>query len=925
MEYKDFIKEKHIRVAPCGMDVDNLADGLFDYQHAVVRWALKKGRAAIFGGTGTGKTFMELAWADAVYKETGKNVLILAPLAVAAQIKNEADTIYMIDVTHAKSQNDVREGINVTNYDKLDKFDLSFFDAIVLDESSILKSFNGKTRDNIIQSFSRYSYRLAATATPAPNDFMELGNHAEFLGVMSYAEMLAMFFVHDGGETQKWRLKGHAKKDFWRWMAQWSVMFNSPYDLGFDGASHVLPPLKEHNIVVDSDITGGDALFRFEAQTLQERIRERKFSTEERCIAAIDLIGKIFIIGSTGGNAQCGSQNTQKQEKKNTSQTHQKESEENLSQDPLMKTGNICVNTTQKTNINGQKRQENREICTTQIDAKSTEHAKKLENTAYAHQNLDLKKKDGKLESRKHTDYQNKNMKQCFINKAVNLFVAELNTSTRQESGLSLTTATQQEKLEAFCALPAIQRLDFLKKALKQCETQQYIFQEADRWVIWCGLNSEQDFIANILGDFCYSINGSSSEKDKEEALFGWTNGNRPFLISKVKIFGFGMNFQHCRNMIFVGLNDSWEQVYQAIRRCWRFGQKKEVNVYYISSSLEGNVVKNLERKNTQAEEMMQAMIEEMKDFQNVKAVATESDTATYRRDVVKSDKFTAHLGDCVDVVGEIESDSIGYCIYSPPFASLYTYSNSDRDMGNCKTHDEFYDHYKYLVAELYRVMKPGRLISFHCMNLPTSKAKDGVIGIRDFRGELIRMHEEAGFIYHSEVCIWKDPVTAMQRTKAIGLLHKQLKKDSALSRQGIPDYLVTVRKPGDNDTPISHTNEDFPVDLWQKYASPVWMDINPSDTLQYKSAREHDDERHICPLQLEVIRRGIDLWSAEGDVVLSPFMGIGSEGYIALQKGRKFIGAELKESYWKQAVANLQSVQHEQENSLFSALEVNA
>jgi DNA modification methylase len=261
---------------------------------------------------------------------------------------------------------------------------------------------------------------------------------------------------------------------------------------------------------------------------------------------------------------------------------------------------------------------------------------------------------------------------------------------------------------------------------------------------------------------------------------------------------------------------------------------------------------------------------------------------------------------DCIEVAKELPNDSVHYTIFSPPFASLYTYSNSDRDMGNCKTHSEFFEHFMFLVGELYRATKPGRLLSFHCMNLPTSKQNNGFIGITDFRGQLISAFQEHGWIYHSEVCIWKDPVTAMQRTKALGLLHKQLKKDSCMSRQGIPDYLVTMRKPGENPERVTHTNDSFPVTLWQNYASPVWMDINPSDTLQRESAREDKDERHICPLQLEVIRRAIFLWTNENDTVLSPFGGIGSEGYVALQMKRRFIGVELKESYYKQACRNL-------------------
>jgi len=282
------------------------------------------------------------------------------------------------------------------------------------------------------------------------------------------------------------------------------------------------------------------------------------------------------------------------------------------------------------------------------------------------------------------------------------------------------------------------------------------------------------------------------------------------------------------------------------------------------------------------------------------------------------TDTWSAYHGDTVDVAKGIPDNSVDFSVFSPPFASLYTYSNSPRDMGNCRDDAEFFEHYKHLIREQMRAMKPGRNVSIHCMLMPTSKERDGYIGLRDFRGDIIRAYQEVGFIFHSEVVIWKDPVTAMQRTKALGLLHKQIKKDSAMSRQGIPDYVVTMRKPGQNPDPIEHTPEEFPVELWQKYASPIWMDIDPSDTLQYRSAREHDDERHICPLQLEVIRRLLFLWSRPGDVVWSPFMGIGSEGYEALKMKRKFIGAELKTSYYEQAVRNLTEASSERQPSLF-------
>lgn len=295
--------------------------------------------------------------------------------------------------------------------------------------------------------------------------------------------------------------------------------------------------------------------------------------------------------------------------------------------------------------------------------------------------------------------------------------------------------------------------------------------------------------------------------------------------------------------------------------------------------------------------------------------------------DQARGESWQLYQGDCVEALRGLPDGQVGYSIFSPPFASLYTYSASPRDMGNCRTNEEFFDQFRYLVPELYRVTKPGRLLSFHCMLLPKSKSRDGVIGLHDFRGDLIRAFESCGWVFHSEVVIWKDPVTAMQRTKALGLLHKQVKKDAARSRQGIPDYLVTMWKPGENPAPVVHTDEDMPVDLWQRYASPVWVttgesdpegfltcreDIRPSDTLQFRSAREEADERHVCPLQLEVIRRAVKLWSNPGDTVLSPFAGIGSELYVALEQGRRGVGVELKRSYFEQGCRNLHAIERD-------------
>ena len=290
--------------------------------------------------------------------------------------------------------------------------------------------------------------------------------------------------------------------------------------------------------------------------------------------------------------------------------------------------------------------------------------------------------------------------------------------------------------------------------------------------------------------------------------------------------------------------------------------------------------------------------------------------------DQANGKNWTLYNGDAVEVLSGLPDDSVGFSVFSPPFASLYTYSNSDRDLGNCRTHVEFFEHFDFILSEITRVLMPGRSVSMHCMDLPTSKVRNGYIGLSDFPGELIRSGQRAGLIYHSSVVIWKDPVTAMQRTKALGLLHKTIRNDSSMSRMGIPDRVVTLRKPGENPREISHRPESYPVTKWQNVASPIWTDIDPGDTLQYRGARENNDERHIAPLQLEVIRRCVELWSAPGDIVMTPFAGIGSELYVAVEMGRKAIGVELKPSYFRQAVKNLESVERDAKADLFAAAE---
>jgi hypothetical protein len=429
--------------------------------------------------------------------------------------------------------------------------------------------------------------------------------------------------------------------------------------------------------------------------------------------------------------------------------------------------------------------------------------------------------------------------------------------------------------------------------------------------------------------------------------------------------------------MVFVGLNDSFEQLFQAKRRCWRFGQTKPVTAYLISSELEGAVLANLERKEADFEAMSTAMAGEMQELVKGNLQYTDKPSLPHKTERVAGEGWEMRLGDAVEEMRDTADGSVHFSLHSPPFASLYTFSDSPRDLSNCSDDRVFWEHYRFVIAELFRVTMPGRLCAIHCMNLPTSKLRDGFIGIRDFRGDIIRGfqgddaaelylavralvrraaeaygnndltrgHEltdaaarlerdlaehpgQSRFYYHSEICIRKDPVSAMQRSKSIGLLHKQVVKDSSISRQAVADYVVVMRKPGENAEPIAgafdryygtgivaaedqgieaaHIAGSYSVQVWQRYAEPVWMDIAQSDVLSNRLARAEADERHIAPLQLTVIRRCYQMWSNPGDLILSPFAGIGSEGYVAVEMGRRFVGIELKESYYRQAVENL-------------------
>jgi len=723
MEYKEFLETKSKSHIESGFNIEEvkLNNNLFDFQKHIVKIALQKGRFAIFADCGLGKTLMQLSWSEAVYNKTNQKVLILAPLAVVQQTKREAEK-FNINL----------DSFDITNFDQLKNIDCSLYSGVVLDESSILKGRDGKLSSLIIDSFSSTPYKLACTATPSPNDHMELGQHSEFLGAMSYLEMLAMYFVHDGGETSKWRLRKHAQDNFWKYVCTWSISLDNPKTLGFDGHLFELPEIEyvEHIIPVENNTK---TLF-----------------------------------------------------------------------------GDVAVSAT------------------------------------------DL----------------HKDLKRSF--------------DLRIEKTIELINNSKEQ------------------------------------WIVWTLKNDEATVLNKVLND-SINVQGSDSSEVKAKNLNGFADEKYQNLITKTSIASFGMNYQQCSNMIFTSYDFKFEAFYQAVRRCYRFGQKNKVKVHLLVPESQINVRKTILEK----EKKHKTMISEMSNYSAHTDYKLNKTKIMIKNKEIKTENYHIINGDCVQEVAKLEDNVADLVVFSPPFAELYVYSDKEEDMGNVSNYKEFEKHFQYLIPELKRTLKDGRICAVHCMDLPIQKGKEGYIGLRDFSGMLIEWFTNQGFIYHAKTTLWKNPVTEMQRTKALGLLHKTIKKDSAMSRVGIPDYVLFFRNAGDNLVPIQHQDKDeskpnyLPVDLWQKYASPVWMDVDYRRTLQYRSARDGNDEKHICPLQLDTIERIIHLYSNEGETILSPFGGVGSEGFQAIKMNRKSISVELKESYFKINEKNHRDIVREKESVL--------
>lgn len=698
---------------------------LFPFQKKATEWAIRKGRAALFEECGLGKTLQQLEWARQVAIHTGGAVIILTPLSVASQTLSESMK-FGIDARIANCADDVANGVNIANYEKIDHFDGVEFAGVVLDESSILKNFTGKTRIKLTHRFRDTPYRLCCTATPSPNDYTEFGQHADFLGVCSPAQMLATFFINDTFNTGDWRLKKHAETQFWEWVASWAACISKPSDIGFKDSGYILPALNLETITVDVDEVapeGSCELFKhatLSATTMHKELRE---TAGDRACAVADMVN---------------------------------DSDES--------------------------------------------------------------------------------------------------------------------------------------------------------WIVWCNTNIEADELKSRIHD-AVEVRGSDKPSVKESRLAAFTDGSIRVLISKPSICGFGMNWQHCRNVAFVGLSYSFEDFYQALRRSYRFGQTRCVNAYIVQARTEGAILATVRRKMDQHSEMQERMKVASKIFaesdSKIKHMKTDIETST-------GEDWELHHGDCVRVAKSIESHSIDFSVFSPPFADLFTYSDDLQDMGNCANLEEFTRHFEILIEEIARIMRPGRNVAVHCVDLLSTKWKHGKIEFQDFSGEIIRMFWKHDFAFHSRICIWKSPVTEMQRTKAHGLLHKTLKSDSSASRVGCADYLLVFKAPGENTIPITKDADKYPVEWWQEVASPVWMTVDQGRVLNKDGARDHSDEKHICPLQLDVIERAIELWSNPGEIVYSPFAGIGSEGVGSLELDRKFVGSELKGSYYNQACQNLNNAKQQ-------------
>jgi DNA modification methylase len=743
VEYREFLEKKQTRITESGITVKDgeINPYLFPFQRDIVKWACRKGRAAVFLDTGLGKTFIQLEWARLM----AENTLIIAPLSVARQTVRESHKIG-IDVRYVRAQSGITgdNKIWITNYEMIESFDFSEFGAVVLDESSILKSIGGKTRILLTELCKDVPYRLCCTATPAPNDYTELGNHTEFLGICKESEMLAMFFINANKEHTivvegkayrkkgtnaagtEWRLKHHAEAPFFEWLSSWAITMTKPSDLGYEDNGFILPPLNITPAYVHSDYTPENQLFFTHLHGITDRVKIRRTTL------------------------------------------------------------------------------------------------------------------DGKIEK------------------------------------------------------------------LKEIVTP------GEQWIIWCGLDAEsKQATAAIPG--AVEVKGSDDIEYKVKTLEDFQDRKFNILVVKPKIAGFGMNFQNAHNMVFLGLNDSWETYYQCIRREWRYGQTEPVNVHLVIHDVEAEILQNIQRKDAMAKRLIANLIEQVKEYEMGELKIHESLRMDYSTRTERGESWTAMLGDSCERLKELPENSIDLSVYSPPFADLFTYTSSDRDLGNSRDWAEFFSHYRFIIQNVLRVTKPGRLTCVHTSDIPAMQQKDGYIGVKDFPGAVIRAYEDEGWVFCGRAFVQKNPQAQAIRVKSKALLFVQLRKDSSDSRPALVDQILLFKKPGDNAVPVCPVgNGELDNETWIEWANGIWLGIHETGTLQYHSARGADDEKHICPLQLGTIERCIKLYSNPGETVLTPFGGIGSEAYMAVKLNRRAVLCELKPEYYEVAVKNLAQAENE-------------
>jgi DNA modification methylase len=930
-DYQKFLNTKRHIVTNYGRDISKslIHNMLFNWQQDIVVWAVKKGRGAIFLDTGLGKTYVQLEWARLL----NENTLIIAPLSVARQTTRLAKNIN-VEVKYVRHQSEITDNHKmwITNYEMIESFDFSKFGAVVLDESSILKGLDSKTRKKLTELCANIKYKLCCTATPAPNDYTEIGNHAEYLGICTISEMLATFFINANKEhtlsygdtvyrkkgTNKggteWRIKHHAEEHFFEWLASWAITMTKPSDLGYDDDGFILPPLNIIPTFIETPYKG-DQLFFTKLHGISDRAKIRQLTLNSRLQILRTILDndKTFVI-----NLQYVDKRTKERIQQGLLQEEQGEGKDSKSGILSAKQGNDKSETEQwvheKLLRNPQR--EMGEKITREASGIQSEQANKIcDKSRLQGVNKEENKRLGKGQSAKGQSSESKCIQHDIRGVSDTFSEAKQSLCDMRVFGhdkmqnISASRSLPQNRDSEGVALHKLQPGD------RKNEGQSPTIKESsnvsgNQWVIWCGLDSEQRALEALFkekGITYTSVFGSLSLEEKIKRIEGWVDNNYQVIISKTKVCGFGMNFQQSHNMIFFGLNDSWEAFYQAIRREWRYGQTQPVNVYVIMSDMEAEIYNNVMRKDAMAKRLRTKLIEQINKYERKELGMNDSLETDYTTDIVKGDGYVAMLGDSCERLKEINENSIDLSIYSPPFADLFTYTASERDLGNSANWAEFFSHYKFIIQQVLRVTKPGRITCVHTSDIPAIAQKDGYIGIKDFPGEVIRAYEKEGWTFIGRALVQKNPQSQAIRTKGKALLFVQLRKDSTDSRPALIDHVLLFKKDGDNVVPVTPVkNGEIDNETWIEWANGIWLGIRETETLQFTRARGVEDEKHICPLQLGTIERCLKLYSNPDEMILDPFGGIGSTGYMALKLGRRATIIELKKEYFNVAISNL-------------------